>query len=363
MTTDENQLIYYILGLSNPSLNFEYNKDFIQDLVNNKLEKMKLCKIYNKEHLLKEIESLDIKSLDSISTIIMKNLLVVIDFNIMFKSELNIHIMFNKDTPIVLYENSKIEKTESELLKIRKDILETKLHLLPPIYNLYLDTIISNICKVLSTDLSLIYSCCNIPPPYLKLFEMKCIKSNVNARDVLFKYNYIDDIITGFMYNKKVDIKEEKQDHELSSMLNEINEYENKDINNDNDDIYRMEIMAYSNDNEVAYFLSMNEKIEKTDKDNTVIYLKVLLDAVKDIDNKIMKIYYINSLLKYIMTMEAFISKNLNLCNIIDMKIDELYDQLYIIQSSEITFAKEVTITFTKAREFINMIKNVKNSN
>ena len=228
-TTDENQLIQYILNLSKPALNFEYNKDFIQDLVNNKLEKMTLCKIYNKEDLLKEIESLDIKSLDSISTIIMKNMLVVVDFNIMFKSGFNLHLIFNKNTPIVLYENMKIENTESELLKLRKDILETKLDLLPPIYNLYLDTIISNIMKILSKDLSIIYSCCNIPPPYLKLFEMKCIKSNVNARDILVKYKYIDDIITGYMYQKHVE--EEKQDPELSSILKEINDYENnKDI-------------------------------------------------------------------------------------------------------------------------------------
>ena len=28
----------------------------------------------------------------------------------------------------------------------------------------------------------------------LKLFEMKCIKTNKNARDILVKYKYIDDI-------------------------------------------------------------------------------------------------------------------------------------------------------------------------
>ena len=124
-----------------------------------------------------------------------------------------------------------------------------------------------------------------------------------------------------------------------------------------------MEIMAYSNDNEVAYFLDTNEKIEKIDKENIHIYIKGLLDAANNNNNKIIKIYYINWLLKYIMTLEAFISKNLSFCNVIDKKINELYDQLYIIQSSEITFAKEVTSTFKKAREFINMIKNVKNSN
>ncbi len=357
-TMDENQLIQYILNLSKPLLNFEYNKDFIQDLVNNKLEAMTRCNLYNKKDLLEEIDNLSIKSLDSISMIIMKNMLVVIDFNIMFKSGFNIHIMFNKDDPIILYENKMVDNTEAALFKVRQNILETKLDLLPPIYNLYLDTIISNIMKIISKDLSIIYSCCNIPPPYLKLFEMKCIKTNIHARDTLTKYKYIDDIITGYMYQKHTIVEEQKEDSELASMLKEINEYENNKDNND--DTYRMEIMAYSNDNEVAYFLDTNEKIEKLNKENIINYIKAFLDAVSNIDNKIMKIYYINWMLKYIMTIEDFISKNASFCNIVDNKINELYDQLYIIQSSEISFGKEVTITFTKAREFIDMIKNKK---
>jgi hypothetical protein len=363
-TMDENQLIQYILNLSKPSLNFEYNKDFIQDLVNNKLEKITRCKIYNKEDLLKEIENLDVKNLDSISTIIMKNMLVVIDFNDMFKSAFNIHFMFNKDEPIVLYENKKLENTEVEFLKIRKNILETKLDLLPPIYNLYLDTLITNIKRIITKDLSIIYFCSNIPPPYLKLFEMKCIKTNKYARDILVKYKYIDDIITGYMYQKlEPDIDEEKSDTELTSMLKEIDDYENKDINNDNYDIYRMEIMAYSNDNEVAYFLDRNEMIEKMDKSDIIKYINLLMESVSKTDNKIMRIYYINLILKYIITIEEFITKHDQLRSIIDKKIDELYEGLYIIQSSEISFGKEVTITFTKAREFINMINKKKNKN
>ena len=103
----------------------------------------------------------------------------------------------------------------------------------------------------------------------MKLFEMKCYKQNKHANQVLEKYKYMDDIISG--KNFAEEHKEDKEnDPELAQILKEIKEFEEskEDISDDKqmDDQYRMEVMTYLDDNEMGQFLEDIEKIDNYNK-------------------------------------------------------------------------------------------------
>ena len=307
MSTDIN-IVKNILGLeSNLESNFKYDKELI-----NKIELLSGVKIYNKNNLCDEIEELENKDLTNISKCIVKNMLTEITFETMFRKNLDFSIAFNKDDVLVLYKNKIIQM--EELAYIQKDIIDTKKEYLPPISELYIDCIITIIDKLIKKDLSVCFHCTHFPTMWWKLFELKCIKYNSKAPYVLAKYDFLQDIISGTNYKKvvipileKTDMMEVVSDDDISDILKQIDAYENKedddikyDTNNEcgNDDIHRMEVMSYLNDNEVMFFLNKTETIDKFSKEltkeNICSNISTLLKLVSETDNKIIKFYFVN---------------------------------------------------------------------
>ena len=365
MSTDIN-IVKNILGLeSNLDSNFTYDKE----LINFKIESLSGVKIYNKNNLCDEIEELVNKDLTNISKCIVKNMLTEITFETMFRKNLDFSIAFNKDDVLVLYKN-KIIQIE-DLAYIHKDILETKKEYLPPITELYIDCIITIIDKLIKKDLSVCFHCTHFPTMWWKLFELKCIKHNSKAPYVLSKYDFLQDIISGANYKKvvipileeKTDMMEVVSDDDISDILKQIDAYENKeeddikyDNNNEcgNDDVHRMEVMSYLNDNEVMFFLNKTETIDKFSKElthtNIASNISTLLKLVSETDNKIIKFYFVNIIFKQIIKHDNIL-EHTSFANVVNKKVDELSQDLYIIQSTGLTLGNDITNTLTAIKK------------
>ena len=322
--------------------------DNITKLVNHTIEEKTGVKLYNKEEILKEISSLDVKDTQLVLNIITKNMLVQIKFETIFKSHFGFSLIFDNNKPIVIYCNRRVALTDLE--SIRKDILETKIEHLPPINNLFLDTMFTIIEKIIIMDWSVTYNCTDWPQPWLALFENKCYKHDKNMKNKLGGYKYIDDIITGLFY-KKIE-EEEKYDYNIKEEL-----IENKE---DSDMMHRMEVMAYLNDNEVIYFLDTLEKYDKVKYDivNETNLIRQILEITSNTSNKIIKFYFINKLFQYIITIKDFLLTHQNFYKTVNNKLDEITDDLYIIQSTGLNLSIELTNTLIEAKEFMHKLKN-----
>jgi hypothetical protein len=344
----EYHIIQYILGNTNKYDDFEYNHDYIVMLVNTKIELLSGCKIYNKNELLEEIKNLTTHDLDSISKIIVKNILMEIPFNNMFRKSLNLSLIFNKDEPTIFYNDTKIDK--DNITNIRIKILENHLTSLPSIYDMYLDTILTNIIKFIDKDLSVTFTCTEIPTPWYKLFKLKCIKHNIMAIDELNKHQHITNIITGVLYKQNYnDIKEDV------IMKDVIHETKDED-----DSMHRMEIMVYMSDSELGLFLTTIEEMDNlnTTDVNITYYMNKLIGYVQNFDNNIIKFYFINKLFKFIMLHEDFMIKYPGFLSIINKKLEMLSDNLFIIQSTGMMLADNITTTFISIKGFLQKINS-----
>lgn len=350
MTHYDNNIIKYIIGISKIYDTFTFDYNSIKTMVES-IELKTRMKLYNIDNLLNEI-NMDIsnQTIEMISKIIQKNMVYETDFKDIFKSNLELSLIFIQNKPNILYKNKKVGCVGDSISLL--DMLK-KSDKLPEISELYIDNIMRILNKFINMDMSVKYYCTNIPIPIWHLFKY-CIKSVPQQLD---NYNYIDDIISGKLYKK---MKEEIYD-DIKEM-----EYEMKEnIIDDKDMQYRMEIMVYLDDNDVTTFLDIVTNLDNNPpNENIASHLTKLLDYTSKSKNQLFKIYFINKILKYIMTIEKFITEQHNFRIIVDKKINELYDSLYIIQSAELSFSEEVTKTFVSARHFIdNINKNLNNIN
>ena len=114
-------------------INYNPSYEDIENLVLNLIEKSTGCTIFNKSNLLSEIknnfENHQEDLLKIISNIINKNLIPQINFDSMFKLDLNFTLVFNQDEIIILYKNKKVEL--KSIIDIKKDLLENKSNYLP----------------------------------------------------------------------------------------------------------------------------------------------------------------------------------------------------------------------------------------
>lgn len=376
------QLTRIIVNLTN-DVNNQINLDIILQVID-KIEELTGCKLFNKDYLTNELVELSHDNLlNEAKKIIMKNLIPQVDFNTLFKSNLDFIIIFKDDDINILYKNKCIN--DNNLSEIKSDLLKNKLNNLPPITELYVNNILDVITKFINKDVSVKYYCTNIPAPYWKLFEIKCKKLilNDNATNISDKCNELEKIISGKYYkpDKIQVINQTQDDEELKAVLMQIEEYENKDkkintvILSDQDkkildDIYRMEVMSYLDDNDIMLFLNTLEIIDTFDKaplyqDIPYInkYIKTLIEATSNISNKIAKFYYVYKLYNFINIVPEFISNHDNLRNSVVSKINEFNDELYIIQTAGIKLYDELLSVINKTKEMITNIEKIKNPN
>jgi hypothetical protein len=355
-----------------------------------KIEAFTGCKLYNKDKLTNHIVEISEDNFASeAKKAIWKNLIPQVDFNTLFKSDIEFTLVFKEDDVVILYKNSVI--TIENLEQIKSELIKNSLKDFPPITELYIDNIIRVISKFISKDISVQYYCVNIPPPYWKLFEIKCRKSNSTSQVILEQCQELEKIVSGQYFNIKsnniqvVGQAPTQDDDELKAVLMQIEEYENSSkqpiINNnlnnlsDNEkkaleDFYRMEVMSYLNDNEIIAFLGSLEKIDGFEKNSAysdktfiTVYMKFLLDAVNSMQNKIAKFYYVYKIYSMINNAPWFIESNNSMRMNLSNKINEFVDDLYILQSAELKLCNGVVSTMDKTKEVIDSIEKKLNPN
>ena len=382
----DNQLIMHILQAGFDVTNEQTASfDKIIDIIMNKFEDATRCKLYNKSEIIKEIKTkfeADKSNLMSASSeAINKNIIPEISFSTMFKSNLDFTLVFKEDNIIILYKNKNVEL--ENLVDIKSDLLVNKLECFPAITKLYVDNIITVITKLINKDISVKYNLVDFPTPYWNLFEIKCNKASSNISKQLEKCEYLENIITGKLYNQ---IKEPDTNSEFKAILMQIEELENKDTLDKNyenvkktlsdkdlkerDNNHRMEILAYLNDNEVTYFLDKLEYLDEldktlstTDNDNIINYIRILLESVSCTSNKMIRYYIVNKIFTFIMKIKDFLINHKKFRDTICNKIIELQDDIYIIQTAGLDFSKEIVCTFDKCKIFMVEIETALNPN
>ena len=388
INTNNIQLIRYLINIKDIDLSFKsINLNIIIQSIN-ELEYLTGYKLFNKLDVCNQIIKLSSDNLHYINAecqnmkinyetiwnnllvetknIISKNLIMQIDFNTMFKSNLNLSIII-KDDIIILYKNKRVDI--NNLLDIKNDLIKNNINDFPIIYELYIDTLSDIIMQFINKDLLVKYYCINIPLPYWKLFELKCNKINSNLQ-YNEKCKELDCIILGEYYkinkyNKQINHDEEFNKNVNQEIIDSVDKEQKK-----LDDHYRMEVISYLSDDQVEKYLKVVEQIDNFDKNIKLsdiifinIYIKTLIDAVSNIDNTIANFYYIYKLYIFICKIPEFIKTHELLRKTVTNKINEFSGDLYIIQMTGIKLADALTLILNKTKDMIDTIEKLNNSN
>jgi len=355
MTQENEKMIKYIIDENN-EYESKYNLIELKSLII-ELEKLVKCKIYNVDNLIKEIneKSINNKSISLIKEIILKNMIMEIDYNEIFKSKFELSLIFNKNEILILYKNTLLDL---EKINIKEELLKNNLDNLPKYPKLYLETLLNILNKLKLKDLSVIYNCINIPVPLWKLYEIKCRKIN---KDLSHINPELEKIKNGDIYKTiTLDISENENKKEKKEI---------KEIKKDEkDEIYRMEILSYLNDQEVNFFLENINIIDDLYRNSNIndnsyalsgclTYLEILGKT----SNLIIRSYLVNGLITFIMLNDEYINKNKNLKNQFINKIKEIRQSTALLKLTELQFYKEISKTLLKAENFIN--NNFSNKN
>lgn len=347
-------------------INFEEIKHIICD----KFENITKCKLYNKSQIIKDIElSLGIEAEPKTETetenetdksklqtasikAIKKNIVPEITFNSMFKSDLDFDLVFSCDEIIVLYNNKKIEL--DKLNDIKTYLLTDKLSNLPIINNLYVNNILTVIEKLINKDISVKYHLTEFPIPYWNLFEIKCKKSKAYSLTQLDKCKHLDDIISGQIYNQPVEpeLKNEKNNCNIANGIISNGILKERDIH------HRMEIMSFLNDEEILYFLEKLESIDNIEESNKN-NIKWLLNIISETSNKMIKYYMCNNMVVLILKNKKILIDDKKFRETISKTMNELYEGLYVIETADLDFTKEITLTFKNYKQTIYEIEHL----
>lgn len=355
-------------------VNYNPSYEGVENLVLNYIEKSTGCTLFNKSNMLSELKSCFENNkedlLKTISSVINKNLISQIKFDYMFKSDLNFTLVFNQDEINILYQNKKVEL--NSINDIKKDLLESKLKSLPVITELFIENIGNIIEKLIKKDLTVKYYLIDIPTPYWKLFEIK--SKRINKKFTIDQN--LEDIISGKYYQIKVN-EDSEPDDELKAVLMQIEEYEKNTLNKNNltdsqkqeqDTLYRMEVMSYLNDNEMNFFLETIENIDNQEKNidltnnkSITLLFRQMLDIVSDSSNVMIKYYAVYRLFTFLLKNEKFLLMDDNFRNIAYKKATQLLkNDMVIIQSTGLELAKEITEVLYKTKDMINKIQDKK---
>jgi len=350
--------------------NYNLSFESVENLVLNYIEDATGCTIFNKSNMLLELKTLlDNQPNDLIkelSNIINKNIIPQINFEKLFKSDLEFTFVFNQDEIVILYKNKKVEL--NSLNDIKKDLLENKSNYLPVITELFIENIGNIIEKLIKKDMSVKYYLINIPIPYWKLFEIKSKRVN---KKTIFDQN-LEDIISGKHYHVKTN---SESDDELKAALIQIEEYEKKDNNNlseqqrkELDSQYRMEVMSYLNDEQMDYFLEKMEYIDDQEKNldiknkkDITLYVGQLLNFVNNANNNMIKYYIVFKMFTFFLKCDDFLNQHDNFRNIVHKKANQLLENdLVIFQSTGLELSNELSNILYRMKDFIEKINEKK---
>ena len=374
---ENEQILRYIFDIKQTMIQ-EINLDMIIQSIDN-IEDLTGYKLFNKSELCKQlIEIPNENLLLETKNLICKNVIMQIDFNTIFKSKLNFTFIF-KDNIVILYKNKQVDATN--ILDIKKDLIQNYIDIFPIIYQVYIDTLCNIIMQFINNDLIVKYYCTNIPIPYWKLFKLKC--NNINS-----KYNEkckeLDYIISGEYYKtKQTNINDEENNISTGTIdTNIYNEqcflstvdklsilYTQQNISLTDieykilDNHYRMEVMTFLNDDEIALYLEMIEKMDELEKDIKLsehsyicTYIKTLVDAANN-KNIIAKFYYIYKLYDFICKIPHFIKTNKIFRNTATSKLNEIIKKIHDIQYADIKLTDAIIITLNKTKELFDTIE------
>lgn len=260
----------------------------INKFINHDFEKDTNSILYNKKEILDIIKKEDIKDSSKIMELLCDNYIPYISFENMFKSDLGFNLLFHEDKVIILYKNERInldnlDNIKSELIDKYADT-DNLITVIPRM------NIMNVIKKFIEKDLSVKYICKDIPIAYWQLFKIKCNKSNT-----IDNSQYYETIINGTKY-KTIENKEK---------------ISKKDI--ENDQIYRMEIMNYIEEEDMDKFFGYLEYLDQTpitfdaEKINTtysMIYIRTILSFIRENNNTILNYYLYNRILKFIISLQ-----------------------------------------------------------
>ena len=345
--------------------NYSPSYECIENLVLNYIEDATGCTLFNKSNMLSELKTMfdnppnDLIKL--LANLINKNLIPQINFEKIFKSDLDFTFVFNQDEVVIFYQNKKVEL--NSINDIKKNLLENKLNSLPVITELFVDNIGNIIEKLIKKDLTVKYYLINFPTPYWKLFEIK--SKRINKKFIIDQN--LEDIISGKKYLNS------DSDDELKAALIQIEELEKTDNklnpqNNELDSHYRMEVMSYLNDEEMDYFLEKMEYINdqennldiKNKKDITM-YVGQLLNFVNNASNNMIKYYVVFKMFTFLLKCDDFLHQHDNFRNIVYKKANQLLENdLVIFQSTGLELSNELSKILYKMKDFIEKINEKK---
>ena len=345
--------------------NYNLSFESVENLVLNYIEDATGCTIFNKSNMLLELKTLlDNQPNDLIkelSNIINKNIIPQINFEKLFKSDLEFTFVFNQDEIVILYKNKKVEL--NSLNDIKKDLLENKSNYLPVITELFIENIGNIIEKLIKKDLTVKYYLINFPTPYWKLFEIK--SKRINKKFIIDQN--LEDIISGKKYLNS------DSDDELKAALIQIEELEKTDNklnpqNNELDSHYRMEVMSYLNDEQMDYFLEKMEYIDDQEKNldiknkkDITMYVGQLLNFVNNASNNMIKYYVVFKMFTFLLKCDDFLHQHDNFRNIVYKKANQLLENdLVIFQSTGLELSNELSKILYKMKDFIEKINEKK---
>ena len=377
--------------ISQPNINsaqLNLNLDMVLQVIG-KIGEITGCKLYNQDQLTNQLVELDEENfVEQAKKTICENLIPQVEFNTLFKSNLGFTLVFNQDDVIVLYKNKPV--TVENLNSIKSNFVENNKEILPCVSEMYVNNVCQVVEKFITKDISVQYYCTNIPQPYWKLFEIKCKKANTITQSIKSQCQELDKIITGEKFkvrqSNNVQVLNQEStvdDPELRAALMQIEEFENKNksINSNNaslsdnekkalDDVYRMEVMSYLNDNDIMQFLDVLEKIDGFDKEAKYSeqefitkYFKFVLESTSLMGNKIAKFYYVYKLYCLINDAPWFIEKHDGMRANVANKINEFTEELYILQSAELKLYHGIVNTMNKTKNLIDSIGKKSNPN
>ena len=306
----------------------EANIDLIKNIINVDIEYKTGCKLYNKNNIIELF--IDNNNIELLKKNIVLNLIPEIDFNYLFKSSCGLGLVFKNDNVLLYHNNTQIYEKDIKDY-VYKNIITTYEH-----PELFMETIVTILEKFVKKDLSVKYNCLNIPLPYWKLFEIKCIRNNPDAMSIYSKYSIHEDIVSGNIYK-------------ITSVIdNHINI--NEDIETDN--YIRMEVFSYLGDEELDHFLNSLERYEKC-RSSYEELINVLIEIINNSENKMIKFYYINKFFK-IIPMCLSIIANSNINDNITSILNEFLENIYIVQSAGLKLSDEIIMSYTHVKDYLN---------
>lgn len=320
-------------------------------LVNKIIEELSGCTIYNKNEILKRVVDMDN---DSFIKEVSKNIVPELNFE-KFKA-MGFSIIFVNDEVHVLYNNTRVISSIVDKISLES-------HDKPPFPELYIENLKTIIDKFNNIDISVVYNCSNINSIYWNLFAIKAKKKYADTGFHLNANKHLQAIISGAIY---------KEDE--NNMMKEIDMMEHKDSFSDSDEpyennneVFRLEVMSYLNDNQVNSFLNLDENVcNSEDKDKVLDYnnkerVVEHISSMLNINNTdiptLSKIYFTNKLFKFMLNCKNFLATNPKFMITVKNKISELEQESPLIKFAKINLTQDFIKTLKMTKELIASIE------